>query len=337
MPNPDPLRQEFDAPWKVALELFLEPFLHLCFPAVHALIDWQFAPVFLDTELQQIAPTHHLGARAVDKLVKVRCRNGSEEWLLVHVEVQAQPDPNFPVRMWTYFYRLWDKFSQRTISLAVLADDQPAWRPSAYHTELAGCVQHFEFPIFKVIELEDAAGVFERFGNPFALLVAAHQAALKTRSNAAERCAARFRLVRYLYRGGLERDQVLHLFRLIEWLTQLPSDWQLRFEAELAKFEGKEQVMTSESLLSVIEVRAIEKGREEGREKGREEGREKGREEGLEQGRRQGILDALEARFGTLSPEVRAKVQTLVGEAPLRQALRRAITASSLQDFLDSV
>ena len=35
-----------DPAWKIAIELFLEPFLLLCFPAVHALIDWSRAPQF---------------------------------------------------------------------------------------------------------------------------------------------------------------------------------------------------------------------------------------------------------------------------------------------------
>src|ERR1051326_8823993 len=35
---------------------------------VHGIIDWRFSPVFLETELQQIAPCGSEGARAVDKL-----------------------------------------------------------------------------------------------------------------------------------------------------------------------------------------------------------------------------------------------------------------------------
>jgi len=33
--------EELDSPWKEALEHFLEPFLALCFPEVHAGIDWR--------------------------------------------------------------------------------------------------------------------------------------------------------------------------------------------------------------------------------------------------------------------------------------------------------
>ena len=106
---------------------------------MHALIDWRFAPVFLETELQQIAPREQQGARAVDKLVKVRLLTGAEEWLFIHIEIQAQADRDFPARMWAYFCGTFHKFQQRVISLAVLADEQPGWRPDRFGYSLCGC------------------------------------------------------------------------------------------------------------------------------------------------------------------------------------------------------
>lgn len=203
METPEVLTAAFDAPWKIALERFLEPFLRLCFPKVHAFIDWSEAPVFLDPELQQIAPEHQEGPRSVDKLVRVRLKDGQDEWLLIHVEVQAQPERRFAERMFVYFCRIWDRFGQRIVSLAVLAGDDPDWRPQCFHTEVAGCVQHLEFPTFKVLDCSDGEGLFERTGNVFGLLVAAHRVALATRRKAAVRCEERFRLVKYLYRHGL--------------------------------------------------------------------------------------------------------------------------------------
>ncbi len=52
---------QIDAPWKIAIQIFLEPFLRLCFPAVHALIDWSRPFRFLDTELRKLAPDHAQG------------------------------------------------------------------------------------------------------------------------------------------------------------------------------------------------------------------------------------------------------------------------------------
>ena len=62
---------ELDSPWKEALEYFLEWFLALCFPAVHAGIDWRRGYESLDKELQQIAHDAEVGKRLADKLFKV--------------------------------------------------------------------------------------------------------------------------------------------------------------------------------------------------------------------------------------------------------------------------
>jgi hypothetical protein len=52
---------DFDGAWKEALEQYLEPFLALCFPQAHADIDWTQMPVFLESELQQLAPDEQRG------------------------------------------------------------------------------------------------------------------------------------------------------------------------------------------------------------------------------------------------------------------------------------
>jgi hypothetical protein len=254
----------FDAPWKAGLQRFFRAFLAFCFPNVHAIIDWEVAPKFLDKELQPLAPTHAQGQCVVDVLVEVKWLEGDAGWLMVHVELQAQPDRDFPLRMWVYHYRIWDRYQRPLVSLAVLADADPKWRPSRYRTEIAGCVQAFEFPIFKVLDCEDPAGAFERTGNPFALLVAAHQVALRTKQDLAARVEERFGVVKYLYRRGLAREEVVELFRLIAWLTFLPRDFELQFQEKLATFEHTESVMTADTLLAPIEIIALERGREEG-------------------------------------------------------------------------
>ena len=39
MSDDEPIASQFDAPWEIALESFLEPFMAFCFPGVHQLID----------------------------------------------------------------------------------------------------------------------------------------------------------------------------------------------------------------------------------------------------------------------------------------------------------
>lgn len=132
-------RDDLDGPWKEALEHFLESFLALCFPDVHAGIDWSRGYESLDKELQQIVREAQLRNRLADKLFKVRRKAGTEAWLLVHVEVQGQPERDFPERMYVYNYRIYDRYQHQVASLAVLCDDQPAWRPNQFAYENWGC------------------------------------------------------------------------------------------------------------------------------------------------------------------------------------------------------
>ena len=62
---------DLDSPWKEMLEHFLESFLALCFPRVHAAIDWARGYRSLDKELQQIARDAAVRKRLADKLFKV--------------------------------------------------------------------------------------------------------------------------------------------------------------------------------------------------------------------------------------------------------------------------
>jgi len=94
----------YDSPWKEALDIYFEPFVAFFFAPTHAEIDWSRGYETLDKELQRIAPRSSTGARTVDKLMKVWRRDGREEWILIHVEVQSQEDPEFLVRMYMWYW-----------------------------------------------------------------------------------------------------------------------------------------------------------------------------------------------------------------------------------------
>ena len=61
---------DYDSPWKEALERYLPEFLALLFPHAHAGIDWSQGYAFLDKELQQVVRDAALGRRLADKLFR---------------------------------------------------------------------------------------------------------------------------------------------------------------------------------------------------------------------------------------------------------------------------
>ena len=97
---------DYDSPWKDMLERYFEEFLAFFFPQVHAGIDWEKDPEFLDKELQQVVRDAKLGRRLVDKLVKVYRKgpasDSQEIWVFIHVEVQGFYEKAFEKRMYIY-------------------------------------------------------------------------------------------------------------------------------------------------------------------------------------------------------------------------------------------
>ena len=143
---------DYDSPWKEALDRYFEQFLALFFPHIHADIDWTRGYEMLDKELQPIVRRAEHGRRYVDKLVKVWLKDGQERWILIHIEVQAAREGEFPVRMYVYNHRLFDRYGREVISLAILADDDPYWRPSRYEYGRWGFRASIEFPVAKLLD-----------------------------------------------------------------------------------------------------------------------------------------------------------------------------------------
>ena len=62
---------QYDTPWKEAVERYFPEFMGFYFPQAHSQIDWSQGYTFLEQELQAIAQDAALGKRYVDKLVRV--------------------------------------------------------------------------------------------------------------------------------------------------------------------------------------------------------------------------------------------------------------------------
>lgn len=95
------MKRNDDILWKAALEDMFDDFLRFFYPDADQLFDLDKGLEYLDKELEQLFPPDegNYAPRYVDKLVKVFTKNGVEEWVLVHVEVQGYTDPNFAKRM----------------------------------------------------------------------------------------------------------------------------------------------------------------------------------------------------------------------------------------------
>ena len=315
---------DFDGPWKEALRRFFPAFLAFLFPLVYADINWRRKFEFLDKELQKIVPDGQTGRRAVDILVKVWRKGGGEQWVLIHIEVQAQPDSTFPERMYLYQVRLFDRYRRPVASFAVLADDRADWRPDQFAYELWGSSVEMRFPAVKLLDFVGREAELERSTNPFAVVVLAHLKAQETAGNNRNRYTWKLRLIKGLYSRGWGRDDVRQLVRLIDWFLQLPKRVELRVEKEIEAFEQEKQM----PYVTSFERLGIERGMKQGVAKGLAKGRREGEAIGL----KTGIALALKAKFGSKSSGVIARVKRIEDLERLQDLAERLAAATTIEE-----
>ncbi len=159
--------------------------------------------------------------------------------------------------MFVYYYRLRDRYNQKIASLAILGDERETWRPQPFQTELWGCELTFRFPTIKLLDYAPRWAELENSRNPFAIAVMAHLKTKETRNDAIARKEWKFRLTRRLYEQGYERQDILNLFRFLDWMMDLPEGLKQAFRAELEQFEQEKQM----PYVTSIEQMGIEKGR----------------------------------------------------------------------------
>ncbi len=254
----------YDSPWKEAIEQYFAEFLAFYFPEAYAGIDWSKEHIFLDKELRAVVQDAELGTRFVDKLVRVTELCGDESWIYIHVEVQGTRQPEFAKRMFVYNNRLFDRYDRPVASLAVLADEHKMWKPSSYGFSVLGCRLTLEFPIAKLTDYEDKLDELLASDNAFGWITAAHILTQKTRTEDEERYKAKLRLLRILYERRWEKQRVINLFNVIDWLMQLPEVLNNKVWQELETIEEKEKMQ----YVTSVERIGIAKGRVVGRVEG---------------------------------------------------------------------
>ena len=314
---------DYDSPWKEVILGALPEFMAFYFPAAHAGIAWEQGHEFLDKELHQVIRDAASGKRFVDLLARVTGTDAAEQLIYIHVEVQTQRDDDFAWRMFTYHHRLIDRWGRAVASFAVLADDSPGWRPSEYRMNVLGCEHVFTFPTAKLLDHEHRLAELKHQANPFALVTAAHLSALRTRRDSTRRFTAKRQLVRLLYAQGWQKQRVIDLFAIIDWMLALPKPMEVQVWQDVVEIERKAEM----KYVTSVERLAIERGVMQGELAGLS----KGRAEGKAEGKAELILRLLTRRFGTPPDWVAPRLQAATPDQ-LDTWAERTLDAATLTD-----
>jgi hypothetical protein len=248
---------------------------------------------------------------------------------LAHIEVQTQRDSALPRRLFDYHYHIERRHRCRVITFVILGDLSPSWRPGRFSSDVPPLGMSLGYLSLKLIDLEVKLESPRFRGNPVAMVVRAHLAALRTRNDLEARYTQRVALVRRLYEEGFSQKDVVFIHGLIDRLMILPRPLMIRFRQELFTIEKDKNMPYVDTLTRM----SLQEGRQKGRKEGLQEGRQEGREEGSLAQARESVIEALEIRFGEVSTDLRERIAALDNLRALKAQLRRAITVPSLDQF----
>jgi Domain of unknown function (DUF4351) len=255
-----------DSPWKKILRQYLREAIEFFFPAIDTIVDWSEPPVFLDKEFVQISQDAKIGKRYADQLVQLKRKNGPPFVLLLHIEIQASKEDNFEERMFIYALRIFDYFRQPAISVAILCDPNPAWRPTEYQFTLPETKLSFQFGTVKLLDYQTQRPQLATSHNPFAWVVLAHLTLQETKRDKPTRKIWKLHLTQQLHESGYNQQDVINIFHFLDWLLKLPKPLEKEFWQELRTYEEERKMPYITSVERI--------GREIGRKEGKAEERQ---------------------------------------------------------------
>ncbi|QEC79194.1 RpnC/YadD family protein [Mucilaginibacter ginsenosidivorax] len=278
------MRRKDDILWKGILEDVFDDFLCFLNPDARDIFDFDKGFEFLDKELEQVFPpeTDEYSPKVIDKLVKVFTKSGKEEWILVHIEVQGQYQKDFGSRMFTYFYRILDKYQKPIVAYAIFTEANTKERPDHFALDFMGTSLRYTFNTYKTASQSDE----ELLGtdNPFALVVLTARAALagKNLKDSSARdellLELKLKLAKLLLTRHISKDKIRVLMNFLKYYV--------RFENPdiNTKFEQGVEILTERSATMGIEELLLDRAKQEGIQ----EGKLKGKLEGIQEGKLKG-------------------------------------------------
>lgn len=252
-----------DTLWKGILENIFDDFLRFFFKEAEAIFDFGKGFEFLDKELEQLFPVEDGEApKFVDKLVKVFTKVGKEEWILIHIEVQGYDDKDFSKRMFTYFYRILDKYGKPTTAIAIFSDDNKKFHPKEYVYEYLGTENIFRFNTYKIIEQDET--VLAKNGNPFAVVVLTVLLALKKKKLSDENLYdLKYSLAKSLLQQNIPLEKVRYILVFLHLYVRFANPvFNIKFDKAIDVLTEKNKTM---GIIEQVLERAKKEGKAEGK------------------------------------------------------------------------
>ncbi len=301
-----------DRIFKGLFRAFLPDLLRLVFPRITERLDLS-CPTFLDKELftDWLKGTR----REVDLLAKVDLQD-SDDFLLVHVEIEARATDGMGRRMWGYRNQIQALHNCRVLPIVVnVRRGKPGIHLEVLDDDLLGPeLEGFHYFSFGLAGC--SATAYLTRPEPLAWGLAA----LMDRGTLS-RVHHKLTCLRKIASAELSDVQRLLLVNCVESYLELNPEEAAELQS-LSHLDENQEVQT---MAMTWAERMIAQGREEGMQTGRQEGQE--------QGARRVVLHLLGERFGAIPDRIRRQVEEIESLDRLTRLAGDVLRARSFEEI----
>jgi len=226
------LRIEFDILWKDIIELFIDEFVDFFMADLYPKIDFKQVPVFKDKELDKIfGDGKPKDVRRCDKLVQLHLKDGNKCWILVHIEVQQELNNTLPKRMFRYFYRIYDRYEEKSKgieAIAILLNRTGKNKYNTYKYEYGKTTINYNYRTFALFETSEEELI--RNKNVFSIVILASRYAIQFKDDEKRRTAFKFKLARLAFERKYDKQKIVDLLGFVYYVINLSDEEETKFK-----------------------------------------------------------------------------------------------------------
>ena len=262
------IRFKYDDFYKNLIGRFFWNLLDMVLPDLYTDADTNRDYEFLDKEFSDILnagdPKILNNPRFADYVIKVPMKNGGEEWLILHAEIQGKKGGDLPTRMYHYKSLIFAHYMREPVALAIITDKRPFCEASSYSHSRYGTKTVYEYNNLVIMDLDD--DYLLSSSNPLALAFYAAKSALRAKKEY-EKYNYLYTLAGLLAKRGWsmndKRDLLLYIERILNLkdITLIKQYWDYRQQLDK---EGK--IVYEYFLKDIEEEMAEQRGMERGKE-----------------------------------------------------------------------
>jgi hypothetical protein len=188
--------------------------------------------------------------------------------------------------MYTYFYRIFDKYGKRVSAYAILTEESTKTRTNRYTTEFLGTKLEYHYNVYKISQQSEEELL--QSNNPFAMVVLTARSVLKKkRLDDATLMEIKLKLARNFFEKSFDKERIRKVMTFLNSYIHFENtENNITFENHLDQITGRATTMGIEEL--VLRAREHE---------GRKLGMKQGMEQGMERGIKQVVINMLHNNF----------------------------------------